>query len=268
MTNHRYEAERLLNDADEWGQQAEEPSPEAGELICLAYSVAHALLAICDALTAADPAPTNPLTETHPWPMTGLTHTHGTLWGAGDGYALNEAKQREGQMEDAWQSRDWETVERLQAEEREEAEPDTPSGRAFTARDKGAMDAVRAKINALSEWLPAMEKALTPEPDPLDEDDHRDRADRDGDIWRWMHEGCWYEPGFPPVSHGPAECLQLVALPGPLAFAPEAPQEATGDDLSASEDEGEDRERSSDMAAMEAAFRKMIAIVEGWEGES
>ena len=71
------------------------------------------------------------------------------------------------------------------------------------------------------------------EPDPLDEDDHRDRIDADGDIWQRVHEGCWMEPGFPPVSrqngksqfivsHGLAECLPLAALPGPLAFAPDA----------------------------------------------
>ena len=68
--------------------------------------------------------------------------------------------------------------------------------------------------------------------DPLDENDHRDRLDRHGAIWQRAHEGCWMEPGFPPVSHGPAECLQLAALPGPLTFASDAspaPQDAAQD---------------------------------------
>ena len=82
---HRAEAERLLDYADEWAAQAGEPMPEAGELSCLAYAAVHALLAIHDALTAADR------------------------------YAANEAKQRDG-LEDAWQPRDWESVRRLQDE--------------------------------------------------------------------------------------------------------------------------------------------------------
>lgn len=86
-TDHRAEAERLLADADEWGQQAGELSPEASELSCLAYAQLHALFAIHDALTdRADPTPTNPLTVTHPWPSTlpGVA--------ADDRYAANEAK--------------------------------------------------------------------------------------------------------------------------------------------------------------------------------
>ena len=51
---HRAEAERLLDYADEWAAQAEEPMPEAGELSCLAYAAVHALLAIHDTLTSAD----------------------------------------------------------------------------------------------------------------------------------------------------------------------------------------------------------------------
>lgn len=52
--DHRAAAEGALTDADEWGRQAEEPTPEVGELTCLAYSAVHALLAIHDALTASD----------------------------------------------------------------------------------------------------------------------------------------------------------------------------------------------------------------------
>ena len=84
--NHRAAAERMLGDAILWTAQAEEPTPEAGELACLAYAVVHALFAIHDALADADPTPTNPLTVTHPWPSTlpGVA--------ADDRYAANEAK--------------------------------------------------------------------------------------------------------------------------------------------------------------------------------
>ena len=157
---------------------------DAMELIGL--SVANALLAIHDALTAAGPAPTNPLTATHPWPAT---------------------------------------------------LPDTPSGQAFTARGEEAMDAVRARINALGEWLPVMEEALTPEPDPLDEDDWSDRNDSEGKRWArrgilWCLETCTCDSGS-------LELDQIDAISGPLTFAPEPPQEATGGDLSASKPEGE-----------------------------
>ena len=148
MTNrdHRAEAERLLGDADAWGLQAEEPSPALGELICLAYSVTHALLAIHDALTAADR------------------------------YATNEAKQRE------------------------EAEPD-----------------------------------------PLDENDHRDRITGDG--YRLTRHGPrhwhWGSPVRCPVAHeaGLTSLGWWDATRGPLAFAPDAAQEAAGGDLSALEGE-------------------------------
>ena len=89
---HRAEAERLLDYADEWAAQAGEPMPEAGELSCLAYAAVHALLAIHDTLTAADPTPTNPLTATHPWPPWPSTLPDVD---AADRYAANEAKQRE-----------------------------------------------------------------------------------------------------------------------------------------------------------------------------
>ena len=183
---HRAEAERLLDYADECAAQAGELSPEASERACLDRALVHALLAIHDALTAAGPAPTNPLTATHPWPAT---------------------------------------------------LPDTPSGQAFTARDKEAMDAVRARINALGEWLPVMEEALTPEPDPLDEDDWSDRNDSEGKRWArrgvlWCLETCTCDSGS-------LELDQIDAISGPLTFAPEPPQEAAGGDLSASQPEGE-----------------------------
>ena len=53
-TDHRAAAQGELADAREWGWQTEEPTPEVGELTCLAYAAVHALLAIHDALTAAD----------------------------------------------------------------------------------------------------------------------------------------------------------------------------------------------------------------------
>ena len=88
--DHRDEAERLLDYADEWAAQAGEHTPEAGELTCLAYAQVHALLAIHDALTAADPTP-NPLTATHPWPPWPSTLPDAD---AADRYAANEARQR------------------------------------------------------------------------------------------------------------------------------------------------------------------------------
>ena len=72
---------------------------------------------------------------------------------------------------------------RITARIREEADPDTPSGRAFTARDKDAMDAVQAKINA--QWLPVMEKALAAEPDPLDEEELKRQLREVMGVGRW-----------------------------------------------------------------------------------
>ena len=53
-TDHRYEAERMLADADAWASVAGELIPEASELSCLNRAQLHALLAIHDTLTAAD----------------------------------------------------------------------------------------------------------------------------------------------------------------------------------------------------------------------
>ena len=92
-TDHRAEAERLLDYADEWAAQAGEPMPEAGELSCLAYAAVHALLALHD--TLIDPKP-EPLTATRPWPPWPSTLPDVD---AADRYAANEAKQREGETD-------------------------------------------------------------------------------------------------------------------------------------------------------------------------
>ena len=83
-TDHRAEAERMLDEAYDWGRQT-------GEMPALAFAAVHALFAIHDTLTAADPTP-NPLTETHPWPPWTETPPDAD---AADRYAANEAKQRE-----------------------------------------------------------------------------------------------------------------------------------------------------------------------------
>ena len=68
----------------------------------LALAAAEALRALAEALTD--------------WAEDGLPDR-----AAPDRYAANEARQREEELEDAWQSRDWETVRRLQDEaERED----------------------------------------------------------------------------------------------------------------------------------------------------
>lgn len=59
-TDHRAAAEGLLADADDWGWQAGESSPEASELSCLAYGTLHALLAIHDTLLAKEAAQETP----------------------------------------------------------------------------------------------------------------------------------------------------------------------------------------------------------------
>lgn len=157
--NHRAEAERLLIDADEWGKQAEEPTPEAGELSCLAFAAVHALLAIHDTLAALKPKPV-----AYPWPS--------TLPGvdAADRYAANEARQR--------------------AEASLSVTPSTDA----TVSDS--------------------------EPDPLDEDDHRDRVDSDGDIWVRNPSGCWHPSGFK-CSGCRWSLSSLSDAYGPLTFAPE-----------------------------------------------
>lgn len=86
-TDHYAAAQRELT--FEWQLGMEPPN--------YARATAHALLAVVDALTA------KPCDDC-------ARH---------DAYAANEAEQREGMLEDAWQFRDWETVEHLQDEERQ-----------------------------------------------------------------------------------------------------------------------------------------------------
>ena len=111
---------------------------------------------------------------------------------------LTANEELEQELEDAWQSRDWETVRRLQNEaEREDA----------------------------------------PEPDPLDENDHRDRIDGDGRRWGRMDGGCWHHEGKYPHAFGRCSWTlqQLQGAYGLLTFAPEAAQDAPRADLTASE---------------------------------
>ena len=69
----------------------------------LALAAATALHALAEALTD--------------WAEDGLPDR-----AASDRYAANEARQREEELEDAWQARDWETVRRLQDEDDIKAE--------------------------------------------------------------------------------------------------------------------------------------------------
>lgn len=132
-TDHRAAAELMLADADEWARQAGELSPKASERACLDRAQVHALLAIHDALTAADR------------------------------YAANEAKQREA------------------------------------------------------------------EPDPLDEDDHRDRLDRHGDIWVRNPRGCFHTCRRDCRDQGCKWTLDFLNWHyGPLTFAPDAAPDTDG----------------------------------------
>ena len=107
-TDHRAEARELLTQAD--GHTSQNWPAMTGEhkADVLAAATVHALLAIHDTLTAADR------------------------------YAANEEQQREGQMEDAWQSRDWESVRRLQDEAlrdlAQDITEDTPPDRVIETR--------------------------------------------------------------------------------------------------------------------------------------
>lgn len=77
-----------------------------------------------------------------------------------------------------------------------------------------------------------------PEPDPLDENDHRGRQDRDRDLWVRNPGGCWHTrtrdcriPGCEwTIAH-------LNEYYGPLTFAPDAAPDAPHADLTASEGE-------------------------------
>ena len=78
-----------------------------------------------------------------------------------------------------------------------------------------------------------MEKALAPEPDPLDEDNHQDRLDRDGVRLNRVSPHHWH-----PASTGKLcglGCKGLTLLNwdssyGPLTFAPDADGAPSVDD--------------------------------------
>ena len=80
------------------------------------------------------------------------------------------------------------------------------------------------------------------EPDPLDEDDWRDRQDRDGDLWVRNPGGCWHTSTR---DCRILECEWTIAYLneyyGPLTFAPDAAPDAPRADLTASEAEREAR---------------------------
>ena len=148
-TDHRYEAERMLADADAWASVAGELIPEASELSCLNRAQLHALFAIHDTLTTADR------------------------------YFANEAKQRE------------------------------------------AVD--EPEMSEAAEWL------SRGGPDPLDEDDHRDRLTSDRRRIVRHGRGHWHTPAI----YGKwcdADCTEMslrdwARVYGPLTFAPEPPPE-------------------------------------------
>ena len=78
-----------------------------------------------------------------------------------------------------------------------------------------------------------------PAPDPLDENDHRDRIDMDGLVVRRKGHERWAWPGFSGFSYKSAGWpLSIInATDGPLAFAPDAAPDAPRADLMASEAE-------------------------------
>lgn len=64
-----------------------------------------------------------------------------------------------------------------------------------------------------------------PQPDPLDENDHRDRVDQNGRTWSRLPDGCWASEAV--WRH--FTVAEVASYFGPLAFAddPQTPQEAT-----------------------------------------
>lgn len=85
---------------------------------------------------------------------------------------------------------------------------------------------------------------LAPEPDPLDEADHRDRVDKHGDIVRRKGHERWGWPGYPGSYDGNVGwSLSIInASDGPLTFAPDAAQETSSTTTSA--DEGAETQES------------------------
>ena len=205
-TDHRAEAERLLADANEWGRQAEEPTPEVGELACLAYAAVHALLAIHDTLTAADRYAANEerqREEAEPDPLDEDDH--------------RDRLTRNGNRLRRWGTKCWH-IKR-------------PAGHGSSA--------CGATLDDWDDQDGPLTFAPDAEPDPLNEDDHRDRLTPDGTEWRRTIAGCWH----PTIGNVQSRrrchwnLAYVQSLRGPLAFAPDAQQEATGGDLRASEGE-------------------------------
>ena len=203
-TDHRAAAERMLGDAILWTAR---PPSAASEQACLAYAAVHALLAIHDTLTAADR------------------------------YATNEAKQRAAEPEwpegfDGYrESHDWGLLTR---NEKQAVIKRWLAELTDAEREAKAADA-RAKFAAVVERA---QQAFTPEPDPLDENDHRDRLDHSGDLLVRVGHKHWHTS-----KHANCQWEHSYSLEdwntsyGPLTFAPEPPPDATGDDQSASEGE-------------------------------
>ena len=215
-TNHRAEAERLLTDANEWSMIVGELGPEASERACLAAAQVHALLAIHDTLTAADR------------------------------YAANEERQR-GAGYDPLDEDD----HRDRLTDLAPTPVDTehwiawPEGAAETRKVAEFVERMaKPEPEPATGNVTVVDSGLTV-PDPLDEDDHRDRIDCNGQRWGRMDGGCWHHEGKYPHDFGRCSWTlqQLQGAYGLLTFAPEAAQDATGDDLSASEGESGAEER-------------------------
>lgn len=105
----------------------------------------------------------------------------------------------------------------------------------------------RAAIFLSARAVKAEQREDAPEPDPLDENDHRDRIDGDGRRWGRMDGGCWHHEGKYPHAFGRCSWTlqQLQGAYGLLTFAPEAAPDAPRADLTASEgdsgaEEGDD----------------------------
>lgn len=178
----------------------------------IGLSVANALLAIHDTLTAADR------------------------------YAANEAKQREAGAGCPTLIECLRTLEAIRP-----GTDDRPSDAAYVDGLTTAYDHLRSvlvehgvgvsprvdepEIPEAAEWL------SLDEDDPLDEDDHRDRLDGNGLRVKRKPSGYWAWEGAEEVEGWTLDDIHRHQ--GPLTFAPEATQEATGGDLSAPEGESE-----------------------------
>ena len=217
-TDHRREAERLLT------------GPEDGERACLAAAQVHALLAIHDTLTDLKPKPVtvthpwqNPLTVTHPWPS--------TLPGvAADRYATNEAKQREDEPDPLDETDHRDRLDREGYIIRRKGHECLAWPEFLGFHDSDAGEPL-SSINYTA-------GPLTLAPDPLDENDHRDRLDGYGRIvrrkgherWAWLEhpkfnggrEGwAWLEFPRSNSEHAGWSLSRINSSDGPLTFAPE-----------------------------------------------